>query len=143
MQDTDWGYVVSFSCFSISASPLLRCRPAADVSIPLTEEEAKEKAKAATESSMDVDVQCQEMLRYNKYPACFSKTYEIHLSLWLLVGHFRSIPPANEFGAFRLRPAEFDKDQDHHMRVVAACSNLRARNYRIPEAGLVCFGESY
>jgi hypothetical protein len=31
---------------------------------------------------------------------------------------------------------EFDKDKDAHMRVVAAVSNLRARNYGIPEADL-------
>ena len=35
-----------------------------------------------------------------------------------------------------LTPIEFDKDCDDHMRVVAACSNLRARNYKIPEADL-------
>ena len=29
---------------------------------------------------------------------------------------------------------EFDKDIDDHMRVIAACANLRARNYKIPEA---------
>ena len=33
-------------------------------------------------------------------------------------------------------PTEFDKDNDMHMRVVAAVSNLRARNYKIPEADL-------
>lgn len=33
-------------------------------------------------------------------------------------------------------PVDFDKDVDAHMRVVAAVSNLRARNYRIPEADL-------
>lgn len=31
---------------------------------------------------------------------------------------------------------DFDKDVDAHMRVVAAVGNLRARNYRIPEADL-------
>lgn len=33
-------------------------------------------------------------------------------------------------------PIDFDKDIDDHMVVVAAASNLRARNYRIPEADL-------
>jgi hypothetical protein len=31
-------------------------------------------------------------------------------------------------------PVEFEKDDDVHMACVAAASNLRARNYRIPEA---------
>lgn len=37
---------------------------------------------------------------------------------------------------FRVTPIDFDKDVDAHMRVVAAVSNLRARNYAIPEADL-------
>lgn len=35
-----------------------------------------------------------------------------------------------------LQTIDFDKDIDSHMLVVAATSNLRARNYRIPEADL-------
>jgi ubiquitin-activating enzyme E1 len=36
-----------------------------------------------------------------------------------------------------LTPVDFEKDDDAHMRVVAACANLRARNYGIvPEADL-------
>lgn len=35
-----------------------------------------------------------------------------------------------------LQTIDFDKDIDPHMLVVAATSNLRARNYRIPEADL-------
>lgn len=31
-------------------------------------------------------------------------------------------------------PIDFDKDVDEHMRVIASCANLRARNYKIPEA---------
>jgi hypothetical protein len=34
---------------------------------------------------------------------------------------------------FSISPIEFDKDRDDQMRVVAAVSNLRARNYAIPE----------
>lgn len=49
---------------------------------------------------------------------------------------FSELPPAASLGAFRMCPLDFDKDQDPHMRVVAAVSNLRARNYRIPEADL-------
>lgn len=35
-----------------------------------------------------------------------------------------------------LKVLEFDKDVDAHMKVIAACSNLRARNYAIVEADL-------
>jgi hypothetical protein len=35
-----------------------------------------------------------------------------------------------------MTPIDFDKDHDPHMRVVAAIANLRARNYRIPEADI-------
>ena len=37
---------------------------------------------------------------------------------------------------FSVTPIDFDKDVDSQMRVVAAVSNLRARNYNIPEADL-------
>lgn len=36
----------------------------------------------------------------------------------------------------RLVSLDFDKDIDEHMRVVASCANLRARNYTIPEVDL-------
>jgi len=35
-----------------------------------------------------------------------------------------------------LIPVDFEKDDDDHMRVIATCSNLRARNYKISEADL-------
>lgn len=35
---------------------------------------------------------------------------------------------------YRLQAVDFDKDVDAHMAVVAATSNLRAANYKIPEA---------
>ena len=48
-----------------------------------------------------------------------------------------TLSPADEPVVFyRLNPIEFDKDQDSHMRVVAAASNLRARNYSIKEEDL-------
>jgi len=46
----------------------------------------------------------------------------------------RSLPDSNTLGS--LTAMDFDKDVDSHMRVVAAASNLRARNYKIPEADL-------
>lgn len=48
----------------------------------------------------------------------------------------RSIPAPETLRPLQLRLVDFDKDIDDHMRVVAACSNLRARNYRIHEADL-------
>jgi len=45
------------------------------------------------------------------------------------------LPPPSTV-TLRMHPIEFEKDDDtnHHIEFVAACSNLRARNYRIPEA---------
>lgn len=64
----------------------------------------------ATTTGADIDEQCNQILRT-----------------------LQSLPstPADV-----LQVVEFDKDIDSHMRVVAAVSNLRARNYRIPEADL-------
>jgi ubiquitin-activating enzyme E1 len=44
------------------------------------------------------------------------------------------IPSPASFAGFTLSPADFEKDDDLHITLVAACSNLRARNYRIEEA---------
>ena len=44
------------------------------------------------------------------------------------------LPPAASLAGFRAQAADFDKDDDLHITLVAACSNLRARSYRIPEA---------
>jgi hypothetical protein len=43
------------------------------------------------------------------------------------------VNPSHPSG-FRLQALDFDKDVDAHMAVVAAISNLRAANYKIPEA---------
>merc|ERR1719502_1643653 len=59
---------------------------------------------------MDVDAQCDELL--SKLPAVAS------------------------LAGFQMIPVDFDKDVDDHMLFVTACSNLRARNYRIPEADM-------
>ena len=36
-------------------------------------------------------------------------------------------------GGSQQAPVEFEKDDDAHMLLITATSNLRARNYRIPE----------
>merc|ERR1719487_2631234 len=43
---------------------------------------------------------------------------------------------ANTSGARQLAPADFEKDDDSnfHISFIAASANLRARNYKIPEA---------
>lgn len=46
------------------------------------------------------------------------------------------LPTAASVGAFRMAPIEFDKDDDAHMEVIVATSNLRARSYKIPEADM-------
>jgi ubiquitin-activating enzyme E1 len=78
------------------------------VKIAATEEEAKRlKEEAADED--DTDAQIRKLCE--------------------------SIPPAASFAGRRLTPCEFEKDNDanFHIDFIAACSNLRARNYRIKE----------
>ena len=50
-------------------------------------------------------------------------------------GSSSSSPPSSLAG-YRMTPAEFEKDDDtnHHVDFITACSNLRARNYKIGEA---------
>ncbi|GAB5034262.1 ubiquitin-activating enzyme e1 1 [Nannochloropsis oceanica] len=47
-----------------------------------------------------------------------------------------SLPPPASLVGFALQPVDFDKDVDAHMMVVTATSNLRAANYKIPEADM-------
>eukprot|EP00456_Euglypha_rotunda_P030551 TRINITY_DN23807_c0_g1_i2.p1 TRINITY_DN23807_c0_g1~~TRINITY_DN23807_c0_g1_i2.p1 ORF type:complete len:302 (+),score=60.62 TRINITY_DN23807_c0_g1_i2:135-908(+) len=47
-----------------------------------------------------------------------------------------AIPDRKDFGTWRMTKIQFEKDDDKnlHMDYVTACSNLRARNYKIGEA---------
>eukprot|EP01038_Epipyxis_sp_PR26KG_P008482 gene8482-11465_t len=86
-------------------------KPLDGVKIAATDEEAKAEAESRAQMMhMDIDQQCNQILS--------------------------SLPSRVELGPFKLQSVDFDKDVDNHMRVVAAVSNLRARNYRIPEADL-------
>lgn len=77
--------------------------------IPTSDEEAKAQAEARASES-DVDTVCAALIQELKALAIGSRQ--------------------------ALRVIDFDKDLDQHMRAVASCSNLRARNYGIPEADL-------
>lgn len=48
----------------------------------------------------------------------------------------KSLPSPKQLGGFRLTPVEFEKDDDtnYHIDFIAAASNLRAENYKIPTA---------
>jgi ubiquitin-activating enzyme E1 len=46
------------------------------------------------------------------------------------------LPSATSLAGYRMEPIEFDKDDDAHMEVIVATSNLRARSYKIPEADM-------
>ena len=87
-------------------------RPTDGVAIPVTDEEAKANTGGgAVAGYVDVDAQCTQLLA--------------------------QLPPRELFTAsFQIDAFDFDKDNDEHMRVIAACSNLRARNYSIPEVDL-------
>lgn len=90
---------------------LLEFKPAEGVKIAATEEEAKAEAEARYQQMhSDIDQQCAAVTA--------------------------AIPPVSALSDFKVKAVDFDKDVDSHMRVVAAVSNLRARNYRIPEADL-------
>ncbi|KAL9059599.1 MAG: hypothetical protein Q9162_001104 [Coniocarpon cinnabarinum] len=47
-----------------------------------------------------------------------------------------TLPSSKSFGAFRMEPVEFEKDDDtnHHIDFITAASNLRAENYKIATA---------
>ena len=48
----------------------------------------------------------------------------------------KALPSPSSLAGYRMVPAEFEKDDDtnHHIDFIAACANLRARNYKIAEA---------
>lgn len=74
------------------------------------EAKAQEQQAATGGSSLDIDAQADSLIQ--------------------------SLPAPASLSGLKLVPIEFDKDIDAHMAVVAAASNLRARNYKIPEADL-------
>jgi ubiquitin-activating enzyme E1 len=92
-----------------------RFQPQEGVKIAATEEELKEEKKrqeSKLESASDLDRLCNSILQ--------------------------SLPTPQELqhAQVRLQSVDFDKDIDSHMHVVASSGNLRARNYKIPEADL-------
>ena len=48
----------------------------------------------------------------------------------------KALPAPSSLAGYRMSPAEFEKDHDDnfHIDFITACSNLRARNYKITEA---------
>merc|ERR1719198_1813929 len=89
--------------------------PSSTAKIATTEEEAKAEREAQMLSSSDVDGQCNSMMS----------------SLENAIGSAGTVTSITE-----LQEIEFEKDDDNHMRVITACSNLRATNYQIPVADL-------
>ena len=90
--------------------------PSSAIKIATTEAEAKEQKEAPSKtfaSAAEIEDECTQLLAQLPSPA---------------VRAAGTVMP--------LAAVDFDKDIDDHMRVVAACSNLRARNYKIPEADL-------
>jgi ubiquitin-activating enzyme E1 len=89
-------------------------RPIEGIKIAATDEEAKAENERnnnqASSSLSDLDHICQNIIN--------------------------ALPSPNQVNNIHLNVIDFDKDVDAHMRVIAAVGNLRARNYRIPEADL-------
>jgi len=86
--------------------------PRRGVKIAADEKEEKEEAKSSSSSisATDLEGQAKQIIE--------------------------ELPSPSELAGFRLVPVDFDKDLDDHMTLIAATSNLRARNYAIPEADL-------
>mmetsp|Transcript_6697 Transcript_6697/g.21080 ORF Transcript_6697/g.21080 Transcript_6697/m.21080 type:complete len:1041 (-) Transcript_6697:52-3174(-) len=82
--------------------------PRDGVKISANEAEEKKRQEAGPPISEDLDQQCVDLLK--------------------------ALPASPSLAGMRLAPCDFEKDDDAHMAFVAACSNLRARNYKIPEA---------
>ena len=93
-------------------------RPKEGVKIPTTEEEAKNEAKGSGEDE-------------NERPTSME---DIDESCNAIIATLPRIELLSEKSP--VTPVDFDKDIDAHMLVVACVSNLRARNYSIPEADL-------
>ena len=120
----------------LSSVDLPQFRPDSNVKIALTEEEAKQQdgrnsASAASEY-VDVDTSCNQILaQLPKVVASSSTT-----GVGIIKQDVSSAASSAVNVAYRVQVIDFDKDIDSHMRVVSACANMRARNYRIPEADL-------
>lgn len=74
------------------------------------EEKEQQQQQAARADDDDFDLRCRDLLA--------------------------ALPTPASLAGMELAPCDFDKDDDSHMTFVAACSNLRARNYKIPESDL-------
>ena len=103
----DWSRNNAVAILETLAVPEFRAEEGAK--IPTNDEEAKAQAEARN-SEVDVETKCAGLIQALKSLKADSR------------------PP--------LLVIDFDKDLDLHMRAVASCSNLRARNYAIPEADL-------
>lgn len=79
--------------------------PKKGVKIAASDAELKEDSAAS--QSDDMDSQCDYILQ--------------------------NLPKPASLAGYRMRPIEFDKDDDSHMEVIVAVSNLRARSYKIME----------
>jgi ubiquitin-activating enzyme E1 len=92
---------------SIQVAPFV---PKEGVKIAVTTEEAEAEKGKPEDGLLDVDAQCDAIVS--------------------------ELPAPDSLAGLVLTPVEFDKDIDEHMEFVTACSNLRARNYKIPEADM-------
>jgi ubiquitin-activating enzyme E1 len=100
---------------AIDSTVVTAFRPKEGVKIAATEEEAKNEGKDSGGSGEgmgmeDIDEQCNQLLA--------------------------DLPPISSLQDHGITSLDFDKDIDAHMLVVSCVSNLRARNYSIPEADL-------
>jgi len=85
-------------------------KPRTGYKIATTEQEAKEEANDRSTTALDIDEKCEEIIS--------------------------QLPSPSSLAGYRMNVTEFDKDNDFHMEVITSVSNLRARNYKIPESNM-------
>jgi len=121
-EGASWADTVFLAALAKVAVPQFTPKDGVKIQTP-EEAEAEAKAKEAggggggaaasspDDGLMDVDEQCGALLKELPSPEALQATV-------------------------CMEAVEFDKDVDEHMEFVTACSNLRARNYSIPEADM-------
>jgi ubiquitin-activating enzyme E1 len=77
------------------------------------------------------DKELEEQQKAEKEAAEAGGSWDVESKVAALVA---AIPTPRSLAGFQMQPVDFEKDDDSHIALVAAASNLRARNYRIPEA---------
>jgi ubiquitin-activating enzyme E1 len=109
-----------------------RFEPQSGLKIAANDKELEEQKKAQVESvSLQFERKATRRNKSNYTLNMQSGAWDVDSQAIALQG---KLPPVATLGAFRAVAQDFEKDDDLHISIVTATSNLRARNYRIDEA---------